>query len=197
MGHFYFVRHGQTVWNVEGKICGRTDSELTEYGHQQAVETGRKFLEEGIQADEILYSPLARAAETARHISEIMGIPAKAEPRLIEQHFGKWEGTSPRNAADFQKEKNSLPAHHGNGESTLQLAQRIYNLLDDIKAGVRRKDVHSGCAQRNRQSCTVVFYRHDERRIRDIWSEKLRNPPVRFLAFIWAGGGDSGWHCMH
>lgn len=56
MGHFYFVRHGQTVWNVEGKICGRTDSELTEYGHQQAVETGRKFLEEGIQADEILYS---------------------------------------------------------------------------------------------------------------------------------------------
>lgn len=110
MGHFYFVRHGQTVWNVEGKICGRTDSELTEYGHQQAVETGRKFLEEGIRADEILYSPLVRAAETARHISEIMGIPAKAEPRLIEQHFGKWEGTSPRNAADFQKEKNSLPA---------------------------------------------------------------------------------------
>ena len=110
MGHFYFVRHGQTVWNVEGKICGRTDSELTEYGHQQAVETGRKFLEEGIRADEILYSPLVRAAETARHISEIMGIPAKAELRLIEQHFGKWEGTSPRNAADFQKEKNSLPA---------------------------------------------------------------------------------------
>ena len=76
MGHFYFVRHGQTVWNVENKICGRTDSELTEYGHQQAVETGKKFLEEGIRADEILYSPLVRAAETARHISEIMGIPA-------------------------------------------------------------------------------------------------------------------------
>lgn len=65
--------------------------------------------------------PLARAAETARHISEIMGIPAKAEPRLIEQHFGKWEGTSPRNAADFQKEKEQFASHHGNGESTLQL----------------------------------------------------------------------------
>ena len=47
MGHFYFVRHGQTVWNVESKICGRTDIKLTEYGHQQAVETGKKFLEEG------------------------------------------------------------------------------------------------------------------------------------------------------
>ena len=35
MGHFYFVRHGQTVWNVENKICGATDSPLTEYGREQ------------------------------------------------------------------------------------------------------------------------------------------------------------------
>lgn len=151
MGHFYFVRHGQTVWNVESKICGRTDIKLTEYGHQQAVETGKKFLEEGIKADEILYSPLVRAAETARHIAEIMGIPAKAELRLIEQHFGKWEGTSPRNAADFQKEKEQFASHHGNVESTLQLAQRIYNLLDDIKAESDEKTyilvAHNGIAR--------------------------------------------------
>ena len=50
MGHFYFVRHGQTVWNVENKICGCTDSPLTEYGREQARETGRKILTEGIQA---------------------------------------------------------------------------------------------------------------------------------------------------
>ena len=30
MGHFYFIRHGQTVWNVANKICGATDIELTE-----------------------------------------------------------------------------------------------------------------------------------------------------------------------
>lgn len=56
MGHFYFVRHGQTVWNVEGKICGATDIALTQLGHEQAIETGKKILEEHIQADEILYS---------------------------------------------------------------------------------------------------------------------------------------------
>lgn len=50
MGHFYFVRHGQTIWNVENKICGATDIALTEFGHQQAVETGEKILKEGIQA---------------------------------------------------------------------------------------------------------------------------------------------------
>ena len=42
MGHFYFIRHGQTVWNVENKICGETDIALTELGHKQAVETGKK-----------------------------------------------------------------------------------------------------------------------------------------------------------
>ena len=67
MGHVYFVRHGQTVWNVENKICGATDIQLTEYGHQQAIAIGEEI--QGIQVDEILYSPLVRASETARHIS--------------------------------------------------------------------------------------------------------------------------------
>ena len=61
MGQVYFVRHGQTIWNVENKICGATDIALTELGHKQAVETGKKILEQGIKADEILYSPLIRA----------------------------------------------------------------------------------------------------------------------------------------
>ena len=58
MGHFYFTRHGQTVWNVENKICGATDIELTELGHEQAMELGRKIKEEGVKIDEILYSSL-------------------------------------------------------------------------------------------------------------------------------------------
>ena len=137
-GHFYFVRHGQTVWNVENKICGATDIELTEIGHEQAIETGKKILEEGIHADEILYSPLIRAAETARHISEITGIPMRMEPRLKEQNFGKREST-PRDGADFQKAKEDFVCRYEGGESMLQLAQRIYNLLDDIKAEADRK----------------------------------------------------------
>lgn len=139
MGHFYFVRHGQTTWNVADKICGATDVELTETGRQQAIDTGKKILEEGIQADEILYSPLIRAAETARLISEVTGIPVREEPRLIEQSFGIWEGTSPRNSAEFKKAKQNFVSRFGNGESMLHLAQRIYNLLDDIKAEADEK----------------------------------------------------------
>ena len=150
MGHFYFVRHGQTVWNVENKICGATDIALTEQGHEQAIETGKKILAEGIQADEILYSPLQRAADTAKHISEITGIPARVEPRLKEQNFGKWEST-PRNGVDFKLAKQSFVCSYESGESMLRLAQRIYNLLDEIKAQSGEKTyilvAHNGIAR--------------------------------------------------
>ena len=150
MGHVYFVRHGQTVWNVENKICGATDIPLTELGHQQAIATGKKIVEEGIQADEILYSPLSRAAETARHISEITGIPARMEPRLIEQNFGKWESTA-RDGLEFKKAKEDFCCRYDGGESMLHLAQRIYNLLDDVKAESDEKTyilvAHNGIAR--------------------------------------------------
>lgn len=150
MGHFYFVRHGQTVWNVENKICGVTDSPLTEAGREQARETGRRIIRDGIKADEILCSPLSRAADTAGLISGMTGIPCRVEPRLIEQNFGKWEST-PRDGADFKKAKECFATSHGGGESTLRLAQRIYNLLDEIREESDKKTyilvAHNGIAR--------------------------------------------------
>lgn len=150
MGQVYFTRHGQTVWNVENKICGATDIELTELGHQQAITLGEELKHSGIPIDEILYSPLVRAAETARHISEITGIPMHMEPRLKEQNFGKYEST-PRDGAEFAEMKTHFIDHFGGGETMLHLAQRIYNLLDDIKAESDRKTyllvAHNGIAR--------------------------------------------------
>ncbi len=132
MGHIYFVRHGQTVWNVENKICGSTDSPLTELGHEQARQLGQKILAEGILADRILYSPLSRARDTAMEISAITGIPAMEEKRLTEQNFGKWEGT-PRDGRDFREDKRNFVTDFEGGESMLRVCQRIYNLLDELK----------------------------------------------------------------
>ena len=131
MKKLYFTRHGQTFWNVENKICGATDIALTELGHRQAVEAGQMIREAGYEIDEILFSPLVRAAETARHISEETGIPMRMEPRLKEQNFGRFEGT-PRNGEEFRKAKACFVNHFGTGESMLQMAQRIYNLLDEL-----------------------------------------------------------------
>ena len=124
MSKLYFVRHGESEWNVADKICGRTDIPLTKRGHEQAVETGKKIVAEGIKADEILYSPLLRAADTAKHISGMTGIPAHMEPRLIEQNFGIWEGTSPRNSAEFLEAKKDFLNRYGNGESMFELKEQ-------------------------------------------------------------------------
>ncbi|MCD8362586.1 MAG: histidine phosphatase family protein [Lachnospiraceae bacterium] len=136
MGTLYFTRHGQTVWNVENKICGATDIALTELGHTQAIELGRRLAAEKLPIDEILYSPLVRASETARHISEETGIPMRVEMRLKEQNFGRYEST-PRDGQEFRVAKTHFLDHYDGGETMMQLCQRIYNMLDEIRAGNR------------------------------------------------------------
>jgi probable phosphoglycerate mutase len=138
MSQVYFTRHGQTIWNVENKICGATDIALTDLGHEQAKALGQKIIEEKLPIDEILYSPLIRAAETARHISEVTGIPRRMEVRLTEQNFGKYEST-PRDGEEFRLAKANFIYDFEGGETMLHLCQRIYNLLDEIRAETGEK----------------------------------------------------------
>lgn len=158
MATLYFTRHGQTVWNVENKICGATDIDLTDSGHQQAIELGNIILEKGYKIDEILSSPLIRARKTAEHISEVTGIPMQIEMRLTEQNFGKYESTA-RDGEEFKAAKSQFVNSYQGGESMLRLAQRIYNLLDDIKSQAGSKTyllvAHNGIAR------VVNSYFHD------------------------------------
>ena len=72
------------------------------------------------------------------------------EPRLKEQNFGKWEST-PRDGEDFRRAKREFCCRYEGGESMLQLAQRIYNLLDEIRAESEEKTyilvAHNGIAR--------------------------------------------------
>ncbi len=132
MKKLYFTRHGQTVWNAENKICGVTDIELTPLGHEQAIRLGELIKSKQLHIDEILCSPLIRAKNTAEHIAEITGLPLREEELLREQCFGKYEGTA-RNGAEFLADKGNFIHSYNGGESMLRLAQRIYNLLDELK----------------------------------------------------------------
>ena len=146
MHNIYFTRHGETVWNVENKICGMTDSPLTARGQQQARQLGELVRDSGLHIDEILYSPLSRAADTAKAIAAATGLPARCEPRLREQCFGKYEGT-PRDGAEFRISKTHFADRYDGGESMMQLAQRIYNLLDELKADIRAKALENAKKQ--------------------------------------------------
>ena len=144
----YFTRHGQTVWNVENKICGVTDSPLTDLGRSQARALGRQLADDGHGITHILCSPLSRAHETAQIIAAETGLPLAVEPRLREQAFGKYEGT-PRNGPAFTLAKLHFCDRFEGGESMLQLAARIYGLLDDLAAqdGTALLVAHNGIAR--------------------------------------------------
>ena len=63
------ARHGQTEWNLQNRVLGRTDIPLNEKGKSQAVELAENLA--AIHIDHIYVSPLARAAETGKIVAEI------------------------------------------------------------------------------------------------------------------------------
>lgn len=86
----YLIRHGQTDWNIQGRIQGSHDIPLNETGRRQA-----ELLAKGMDSrpvSRIFSSTLTRAMETAERISSRQKVEICFMPQLIEVEFGKWEG---------------------------------------------------------------------------------------------------------
>ncbi|WP_309131733.1 histidine phosphatase family protein [Brevibacterium sp.] len=85
-----FWRHGQTDYNVERRFQGQTDIPLNELGHRQATAAAACLSE--LAPEVIVSSDLARAAVTADHLADLLGLTATRDSRLRESSFGDWEG---------------------------------------------------------------------------------------------------------
>lgn len=89
----YLIRHGETNWNLEGKLQGREDIALNENGIRQAMICGQAFAGRKIKA--VITSPLIRAKRTAEIIAQSVGLPRViVEEGLIERDFGALAGTT-------------------------------------------------------------------------------------------------------
>ena len=86
----YLFRHGETAWNKERRLQGQSDIPLNEFGRELAMKTAGALQE--IPFDRVFASPLSRAAETARIIRGERNIPFRTDRRLMEMHFGQYEG---------------------------------------------------------------------------------------------------------
>ena len=138
----YIARHGETPWNVENRVSGRTDVPLTERGNRQAQELAKNAMGKDIEV--ILASPLLRARQTAQTVSDAIGVPVEIDERLIELDFGKFEG-GPRSDPDFQYTRGQFPTRYPGGESAFQLAHRVYSALEDVKRKYDGKTVLLVC----------------------------------------------------
>ena len=134
----YVTRHGQTEWNAENKVCGITDIALTEKGIAQAEELAEQVKEKNIEI--IISSPMKRAIATSQIVSKKCHIPITVDDRLIEQNYGIYEGVD-RKDEHFLANKRNFAYRYPSGESMMQVAARVYPLLDEIKKKYMGKNV--------------------------------------------------------
>lgn len=89
---WYIVRHGETVWNREGRKQGQSDSPLTNLGIVQAQRIGDWLRFADLSKFKIISSPLGRAMATAQILEKQLDIPFGVNSLLSEHSFGEWEG---------------------------------------------------------------------------------------------------------
>jgi broad specificity phosphatase PhoE len=130
------IRHGQTDWNLEGRYHGQSDVPLNEVGRSQAKILAQKL--QGRTFAVIYASDLQRASETAAIIAGVLCVPVRFEPRLREINQGEWEGQQveviQRRYTELWQQRldDPLNVRPPGGETTGEVAQRIYGALDDI-----------------------------------------------------------------
>ena len=138
IGLFYLLRHGETKWNAANRICGRSDVPLSEAGRRQAKSLAERL--KPIPFDALYSSPLMRALDTARFISERIGLEPVLDDRLVELDYGQWEGkTVEEIMKNDSKTFRAWRADPGEvappgGESGLEAQQRVVPFLDSLAA---------------------------------------------------------------
>lgn len=93
----YFVRHGQTDWNAENRLQGQADTDINSLGRTQADGNGARLagLVAAPENFDFVASPMRRTRETMERIRVAMGLERggyRIDPRLVEIHFGDWQG---------------------------------------------------------------------------------------------------------
>ena len=134
---FFLVRHGETEWNKLGRFQGHQDISLNARGVSQAKETAEAAAGWGHCA--IYASPLVRTMQVAEEIARVTHMAVIKEPGLKELSLGDLEGVTGQEMREgwplvfaqwrSNPENMSMP----NGESLVQLRERVWQVILDIE----------------------------------------------------------------
>lgn len=136
----YFLRHGQTDWNVENRIQGQHDIPINATGRQQARRNGQTLA--SLLDDPARYryiaSPLGRTRETMNIVRLELGLPSQGyetDDRLKEIHFGLWQTYTMNELRETEaelveaREADKFNFQPPLGESYKQLLARVRSWL--------------------------------------------------------------------
>ena len=145
----YYIRHGETEWNAEGRLQGTQDVPLNDLGRKQAGNAGAiladLFARDGRSEQSLAFvaSPLGRARSTMELVRGTLKLPPRdyaVDDRLREIDYGDWEGSTlnemrqadPDVFAARQSDKWTVPPP--GGESYASVQARMSDWYDQLKA---------------------------------------------------------------
>jgi broad specificity phosphatase PhoE len=149
MPTIYYIRHGETQWNADGRLQGVQDIPLNDLGRKQAAEAGRilggLFARDGRNEQSLPFvaSPLGRARSTMELVRGVLKLPPGGyaiDDRLREIGYGSWEGSTlaqmqtsdPDVFAARQVDKWTVSPP--GGESYLQVQARMRDWYNQLTA---------------------------------------------------------------
>ena len=138
MLRIFLIRHGETEWNRQNRLQGKSDVHLSPEGIHQAMTLAEHLPFK--HADAIYSSDLSRAFETAKIIAEKFNLKVKTMPELRETDFGDWEGRfiselfeeSPKSFGKFFTDPERC--HPPHGETFLEAQARVMIGIREIIA---------------------------------------------------------------
>lgn len=129
----FLIRHGQTDWNLAGKIQGHADIPLNITGKEQAKKVAQHLKKKQASIAALYSSDLQRAHQTAQEIAAVFALEIILASDLREGHFGKMEGLTKKERDDLyghMKEEEVL--EKVGAEPRDQVVARALNYLHDI-----------------------------------------------------------------
>jgi broad specificity phosphatase PhoE len=134
----YICRHGETDWNAQGRIQGQRDIPINATGRKQADRNGRLLTNLLGQAEnfDFVASPLNRTCETMERIRTQMGLSPSGyttDARLMEVHFGDWQGFTMNEVDVRDASKWSFLPPGNDAESYDMLATRVTGWLESVE----------------------------------------------------------------
>ncbi|ANR68906.1 2,3-diphosphoglycerate-dependent phosphoglycerate mutase [Staphylococcus equorum] len=142
MPKLILCRHGQSIWNAKNLFTGWADVDLSEQGRNEAITSGKKIKDQGIEIDIVYTSLLKRAIKTTYHLlneSDQLFIPIIKSWRLNERHYGGLQGLNKNDAREefgedqvhiWRRSYDTPPPKQNEEQRNSYLNDRKYELLD-------------------------------------------------------------------
>jgi len=135
--NIFLMRHGKTLWNIEGKLQGRKNSSLLDSSRSTAQTIAQHLANQNL-VEKVYCSPLLRCVETAQIVCGILGITFEVRDELMECDMGECEGLTWQEAKEqfpvffMERESNKWTTAWPKGESYQDVYIRAKAFLQEL-----------------------------------------------------------------